>query len=363
LRPRLIQRTRQRRVARAIAVAIALVTVLLDESGSPRLVRLGLVAAALLPWAPRVELAPRVLWTLAATAPAAALYLGGDQFAAMFLMLTLASTAIDAPAGLVLAAGVSTGAVVLLPFVLHRQMAALFFTGGLGLSLFAGWTVRSQLALMEQLDVARADLQRQALADERRGIARDVHDLVAHSLTVVMLQMTAARLRLQRDPPAAGELLAATERLGRQALAEVRRLVDLLRDDEPTSGPLPGAAELPALVGRLREAGMDVRLEMEGDVDRISGSAGVTLYRVAQEALSNAARHAAGAAVRVRLHVGEDETRLWVRDWGTGAKRAPAGEHAGHGLRGMHERAALVGGTVRTERADPGWEVECVIPA
>jgi len=105
-----------------------------------------------------------------------------------------------------------------------------------------------------------------------------------------------------------------------------------------------------------------VRLETEGDLERVSDSAGLTLYRVAQEALSNAGRHAPGAAVRVRLQVGEAEARLRVRDWGTGAGRTPAGRPAGHGLRGMHERAALLGGTVRAEPADPGWEVECVIP-
>jgi len=355
-------RDRQRVVTRAFAVAIALAIVLLRQSRSPQPVEVALVVAALAPWMPRAGLVPRVLWTLAATAPAAALYLRGDQFAAMLLMLALASTAIDAPAALVVVTGVATGVVVLLPFALHHVLAALFFAGGLGLTLFAGWTIRGQLALMEQLHAARADLQRRALAEERRRIARDVHDLVAHSLTVVMLQMTAARLRLQRDPRAAGELLAETEHLGRQALVEVRRLVDLLRDDEPAPGRLPGAGDVPALVARLHDAGMDVVLETDGDVGRIADSAGLTLYRVAQEALSNAARHAAGAAVRVQLHMGEGEARLCVRDWGTGAARVRAGEHGGHGLRGMRERVALAGGTVRAEPADTGWEVECLIP-
>ena len=360
--PLTVYRARQRRATRAIAVAVALVTVLVHESGLPLPVRIALVAAALLPWAPRAELVPRPLWTPAALAPAAALYLAGDQFAVMFLMLTLAATAIDGPLVLTLATGVSAEVVVLLPFTLHRQMAALLLTGGLVLSLLAGWMLRSQIALMEQLEAARADLQWRALAEERRQIARDVHDLVAHSLTVVMLQMTAARLRLQRDPMAAEGMLAETERLGRQALVEVRRLVELLRDDESATGPPPGAGDLSALVSRMREAGMDVRLETEGDLERVSDSAGLTLYRVAQEALSNAGRHAAGAAVLVCLQVGEAEARLRVRDWGTGAGRTPAGRPAGHGLRGMHERAALLGGTVRAEPADPGWEVECVIP-
>jgi signal transduction histidine kinase len=360
--PPMTLRARQLLTSRAIAVAIALVTLLLHQSRGPLAVRLALVAAALLPWAPGADRLPGIAWTALAIAPAAALYLRGDLFASLFLMLAVAGTAIDAAIVVVLAAVAVTEGVVLEPFAVHRQISALYFAGGLGLTLFAGWTLRTQRALMEQLDAARADLHRQALADERRRIARDVHDLLAHSLTVVMLQMTAARLRLQRDPRAAGEMLAETERLGRQALAEVRRLVDLLREDEPDSGPLPGAADLPALVGRLREAGMDVRLETDGDVERLSDSAGLTLYRVAQEALSNAARHATGAAVRVRLEVGEREARLRVRDWGTGAGRPPAAEHAGHGLTGMRERAALVGGTVRAEPAEPGWEVECLIP-
>ena len=350
-------------VTRAIAAAIALVTIALHQSGGSLPVRLALVAAALAPWLPGAERAPRILVRSVALAAPAALYVRGDQFAAMFLLLTVAATATDAPAAMVAAVAVAAEAVLLVPFALHRQMAAVYFSGGLGLTLFAGWTMRNQLALMEQLDAARAGLHRQALADERRRIARDVHDLVAHSLTVVMLQMTAARLRLQRDPRAAAEMLAETERLGRQALAEVRRLVDLLREDEPASDPLPRAADLPGLVRRLREAGMDVELETDGDVGGISDSAGLALYRIAQEALSNAARHATGAAVRVRLHAGEDGTALRVRDWGAGAGRAPAGERAGHGLRGMRERAALVGGTVRAEPAEPGWEVECLIPA
>jgi len=349
-------------VSIAIAISIALVVVLLHQSGGPPAIRLALVAAALAPWLPGAERVPRIVWALAAVAPAAALYVRGDQFAAMFLLLTVASSAIQAPPALLLATTASAVAVVLVPFALYRQTGALSFAGGLGLSLFAGWTMRGQLALMEQLEAARADLQRQALADERRRVARDVHDLVAHSLTVVMLQMTAARLRLQRDPRAAGELLAETERLGRQALVEVRRLVDLLRDDEQEAGPLPGAADLAALVGRLREAGMDVRLETEGDVGGISDSAGLALYRVAQEALSNAARHAAGAAVRVSLCVGDREARLRVRDLGQGAGPARAGEGGGHGLRGMRERAQLAGGTLQAGPADPGWEVECLIP-
>jgi signal transduction histidine kinase len=349
--PQMTQRARQLVTTRAIAVAIALVTLLLHQFRGPLAVTLALAAAALLPWVPGVDRMPRIPWTVLTLAPAAALYLRGDLFAALFLMLTLARTAIDAPIGLVLAVGVVTEGVVLLPFAIHRQPSGLFFAGGLGLTLFAAWMLRTQQALMVQLDAARADLHRQALADERRRIARDVHDLVAHSLTVVMLQMTAARLRLQRDPRAAGEMLAETERLGRQALVEVRRLVDLLRDDEPAADPLPGAGHLPALVGRLHEAGTDVRLETDGDIGQLSASAGLTLYRVAQEALSNAARHATGAAVQVRLEVGEREARLRVRDWGGGAGRAASRDHAGHGLTGMRERAALAGG--RCGRSPP----------
>lgn len=120
--------------------------------------------------------------------------------------------------------------------------------------------------------------------------------------------------------------------------------------------------DLPDLVSRLAAAGMAVELNVEGHLDRLSPSAGLALFRIAQEALSNAGRHCPGARVEVCLRVRDGEARLTVRNESSGqVQAAPAG--AGHGLAGMRERAALLGGTLVAGPSDAGWTVECVIPA
>lgn len=349
----------------AVAIAIGLATLLLDQSRDPLPPRLALVALAVLPWLlHRMRLGLPIRSALALI-PAAVLFLRGDQLAAMLVILTTTSVVAHGRYPLVIATIAAAVATIAAGGALHRGVSAAAWAGGLALGGVAGWSVRTQRRLVWDLTAARADLERAALVEERRRIARDVHDLIAHSLTVVMLNLTAARLALRRDPAAASATLAETERLGRQALAEVRSLVGLLREDGPAApeGPPPGAGDLAQLVARLREAGMEVELTALGPLDRVSPAAGLALYRVAQEALSNAARHAAGARVAVRLHVGADEATLTVRDWGRSpAEGARAAEPGGHGLAGMRERATLVGGSLRAGRAEPGWEVSCVVP-
>jgi signal transduction histidine kinase len=349
---------------RPIAVVVAAGAFALDLPIDPPLLALALVLAALAPWfASEVPGVPR--WTVAATlAPVAVLFWRGDQFAAMFVNLLLIDVAAEGRWSLIaltLAAGL---AVVVPPLATHHSFLWAYWAGGMVISLFGGWAFHVQRRLQDELVQARAELHQRAFQEERRRIARDVHDLVAHSLTVVMLHLTAARLAVQRDPAEAGASLAEAERLGRQAVAEVRRLVELLRADEApeTAGPLPGVRDLPDLVSRLAAAGMAVELNVEGHLDRLSPSAGLALFRIAQEALSNAGRHCPGARVEVCLRVRDGEARLTVRNESSGqVQAAPAG--AGHGLAGMRERAALLGGTLVAGPSDAGWTVECVIPA
>jgi signal transduction histidine kinase len=353
-------------VLAAVAVVIGLVTLRLHQSDDPLGVRLLLLGLAVGPWLPPDRVGfPLTTRAALAAIPAALLYVRGDQFAAM--LIVLAATLVIARGRYALAvATLGAGvAMVVVGAVLHRGVAEAFLAGALGLGIVSGWSVRAERRLVEDLRAARVELDRAALVEERRRIARDVHDLVAHSLTVVMLNLTAARLEVRRDPEAASATLAETERLGRQAMAEVRGLVGLLRQNEAAdpAAPLPQAADLRRLVDRLHEAGMAVELTVEGELDRLTPAAGLALYRIGQEALSNAARHATGARVRVRLDVGTGEARLSVRDWGLPAaeRRSPGGS-GGHGLVGMRERAALVGGSLRAGWARPGWEVECVVP-
>jgi signal transduction histidine kinase len=348
---------------RTIAVVLALGAFALDLRVDPPLVALALVLAVLAPWfAAEAPGVPR--WTVAATlVPVAVLYWRGDEFAAMFVMLLLIEVAAQGRWSLI-ALTLAAGLAVVVPPIASQGFVWAYWSAGMVISVFGGWAFHSQRLLQDELVQARAELHQRAFQEERRRIARDVHDLVAHSLTVVMLHLTAARLAVQRDPAEAGASLAEAERLGRQAVAEVRTLVELLRADEApeTAGPLPGVRDLPDLVSRLAAAGMAVELRVEGDLDRLSPSAGLALFRIAQEALSNAGRHCPGARVEVCLRVRDGEARLTVRNGSSGQVRAPQAG-AGHGLAGMRERAALLGGTLSAGPSDSGWTVECVIPA
>ena len=350
----------------AIAVAVAIVTLALGASRGPSLVRLGLVALALAPWLWRLARPiPDLVLAAGTLVPASALVWRGDQFAAMFVMLLLIRLAASGRRSRVALATAAGVVGVLLPMLTRNDIGWVYWSGGVAISLYGGWLFSVQWRLQEELLAARSELGHQALLEQRQRIARDVHDLVAHSMTVVMLHLTAARLALQRDPAEAAATLAETERLGRQALTEVRRVVEVLRADDaaPDGAPLPGVDDLPGLVSRLGAAGMAVELEMAGDRARLSPSTGLALFRIAQEALSNAARHAPGARVQVRLDVLDGEARLAVRDWSEPAAGGVGAAAAGHGVAGMRERAMLVGGTLRAGPADPGWLVECVIPA
>lgn len=351
----------------AVAISIGLVTLWLDQSGAPLQVRLALVALAVLPWLPAGPvMVPLTMRGALTVLPAAALYLLGDQFAAMLIVLAVTSVISHGRYALALptlAVGVGT---IAAGAALHRGVLAVFWAGGIALGVVSGWSMRTQRRLMRDLQAARAELERAALVEERRRIARDVHDLIAHSLTVVMLHLTAARLALKRDVEEASATLTEAERLGREALSEVRSLVGLLRRDDPVEprGSVPRAGDLRQLVDRLREAGMAIELRIDGQLERLSAAAGLVVYRVGQEALSNAARHAPGAHVKVRLEVSSGEARLSVRDWGRTATESlnAASAVGGHGLDGMRERVALVGGLLRAGPALPGWEVECLLP-
>jgi signal transduction histidine kinase len=221
-----------------------------------------------------------------------------------------------------------------------------------------------QAQLVAELEATRRELAEQAVQTERRRIARDVHDFVGHGLAAVMLQVTGARHVLRRDPAAAEEALHSAEDLGRRSMHELRRTVALLRSDDESAvaPPLPSADEVPALVDHARAGGLDVDLEMRGDLSRIAPGVGVALYRIAQEALANAARHAPRARTDLRLEVEDGRARL-VADT-TGPTIAPAGEpdRPCYGLVGMRERAAALGGELTAGPTPDGWRVSCRLP-
>jgi signal transduction histidine kinase len=201
-----------------------------------------------------------------------------------------------------------------------------------------------------------------AAADERARIARELHDVVSHSLSVIAIQSSAAEAALERDPALARAPLAAIRSSSEQALDEMRRMLGVLRtpDDGDGLAPQPGLARLPELVEHARAAGVEVTLEVAGTPRPLPASVDLSAFRIVQEALTNVRKHASGASTTV--HVGWEPAALAlaVRDRGPGPASVANG---GHGLVGMRERVRLHGGELRAGPADDGgFEVAAVLP-
>jgi len=201
----------------------------------------------------------------------------------------------------------------------------------------------------------------EAVAEERRRIAREMHDVVAHSISMMVIQAGGARRILATDPGRAEEAAARIRGAGTDALAEMDILLGVLEAAPDGTAP-PKLDGLGELVERAREAGLPVTLEVVGARRRLSAGAELAVYRVVQEALTNAVKHAGGATTEVRLEWGDDALDLRVADRGDGGA-SPQLPGAGHGLMGMRERMRVFGGDVQTgPRPDGGFEVAARLP-
>jgi signal transduction histidine kinase len=228
-----------------------------------------------------------------------------------------------------------------------------------------GRAVARQERLVIELEDTRRQLARQALFDERRQIARDVHDFVGHGLAAVMLQVTSARHVLQRDATAAEEALRSAEEVGRGSMQELRRTLTLLRSDDELSASAPAhtASEIRALVDDARAGGLAVELRMQGDLSGIPPAVGVALYRIAQEALANAARHAPRARTTIWLELADGRVALLAETLGPAVAESRWEPERPHfGLIGMRERATALGGQFAAGPTRHGWRVSCELP-
>ena len=241
--------------------------------------------------------------------------------------------------------------------------AATLVTGVVGLVL------RRDRQLMDALRAAQAGLAQRAAAEERNRIAREMHDVIGHALTVSALHITSARLALDEEPEEARASLAEAERLAQQSLAEVRAAVGLMRDAPAMSlapvpaislAPMPGTAELASLVESFRRAGAPVFFDVTGDVAAVSATGGLAVYRILQEALTNATRHAPGRTTDVRVDVLAGRTHVVVDS--AGPPVASWSSHTQSGLTGMRERAEALGGELTAGPSGTGWRVEAVLP-
>jgi signal transduction histidine kinase len=215
----------------------------------------------------------------------------------------------------------------------------------------------------ERLAREREEQARAAVAAERARIARDLHDVIAHSVSVMTVQGGAARLLLEQDAARAREPLLAVEETGHQAMAEMRRLLGLVHTegDAPALGPQPGLADIEALVEQMRRAGLPVTLEVDGTAQPLAPGVGLAGYRIVQEALTNALKHAGPARARVTVRYEPESLVLEITDDGGGRQRAGGG--GGHGLVGMRERAGLYGGELAAgPRPEGGFAVRARLP-
>jgi signal transduction histidine kinase len=245
------------------------------------------------------------------------------------------------------------------------EIAVAIWIIGIAFPWVLGRAFALQAQLAARLEAAQRELAQQALLAERRQIARDVHDFVGHGLAAVMLQVTSARHVLRRDPGSAEDALRAAEAVGRLSMDELRRTVGLLRsvDEAGVAPPLPSAADVAALVEQARIAGLAVELRTRGDLSRIPQTVGVAVYRIAQEALANAARHAPRARTVLELELAGGQVRLVAETSGPAlAATGSEPERPRYGLVGMRERAVSFGGELAAGPTANGWRVSCRLP-
>jgi len=218
----------------------------------------------------------------------------------------------------------------------------------------------------EQLEREREDKARLAAADERARIARDLHDVVAHSVSVMVLHATAARRTLNKDPARAEEAMAQVEATGRQSLTELRRLLGVLRDGQHTElSPAPQLAYLDDLIDQFRAAGLPVQVEITGGPRPLAPGVDLSAYRIIQEALTNALKHAHPSTVTLTLRYTDRELQVEVLDDGrtAAAEGWDDSNGVGHGLVGMRERAGLVGGRLQAgPRPGGGFGIAATLP-
>jgi signal transduction histidine kinase len=216
---------------------------------------------------------------------------------------------------------------------------------------------RAQLAERERDVVAR-----EAVVEERARIARELHDVIAHNVSMMVVQAGAERRVLREEQAPTREVLETVEQIGRGALTEMRRLVGMLRSDADESlAPQPGLDDLTALVSQVREAGLPVELRVVGEPRELPAGIELSAYRIVQEALTNALKHAGEARAEVHVRYGPDSLELEIVDDGTtAAAERPSG---GHGLVGMRERVALYGGRLDAgRRSGGGFAVRVLLP-
>ena len=244
--------------------------------------------------------------------------------------------------------------------VFHWAAIVLAFLCGHGLRLSAD-RAAAEAVRAHRAESASRERAAAAIAEERARIARELHDIVAHAVGVIVVQAGAAEQVVEDDPEVARAALAAIRTTGASALADMRRVVAVLRAPEVEGdlAPQPGVATLPELVDAVRRTGLDVDLKVSGERAQLPAGLDLTAYRIVQEALTNVRRHSYADRAAVTMDFGREALEIRVSDAGPSR---PGGGEPGHGILGMRERTALFGGHVRTFAEEHGFTVHAVLP-
>ena len=357
-----------RRLVPVGALAVAVAAAVGNPSSAEDLILAGVVVGAFALWA-YVPKVPLSALSLAVLVPVVVAQRSG-QLEPLFFEACLLAFVVAAWARSLVAAVALGLLAVLSPVAVSliqdpSEIAVGNWVGGIAILWIFGRVMARQSQLATELDTARRELAEQALHAERRRIARDVHDFVGHGLAAVMLQVTSARHVLRRDRAAAEEALRSAEEVGRRSMQELRRTVALLRseDEAAVSPPLHSSGDIPALVDDARAGGLAVELRTQGDLSQIAPSVGIAIYRISQEALANAARHAPRARTVLEIELAEGRASLVAETIGpTVSRSAFEPQRPKYGLVGMRERATALGGEFAAGPTTEGWRVSCRLP-
>jgi signal transduction histidine kinase len=357
-----------RRLVPIVALAVALVAAVTEPSTVPDLLLVCLPVLGFTIWA-YVPATPLLALSIAVIVPLVVAQRFGELEPIMFEASLLAfvvgrwSPSLKSAVSLGVLAASSPILVALVQE--PAQVAVAIWIMGIAFPWVLSRAFVRQERLTDQLADTRRELAERAMVAERREIARDVHDFVGHGLAAVMLQVTSARHVLRRDPEAAEEALRSAEEVGRRSMQELRRTVTLLRSDETgVDPPLPSVAEIPALVDQARAGGLAVELQTRGDLSAIPPGIGVAVYRISQEALANAARHAPRARTTLGLELTDGRVTILAETRGpvVSSSSSSERERPRYGLVGMQERATALGGEFAAGPTPDGWRVSCLLP-
>jgi signal transduction histidine kinase len=360
--------------ASLFVTGVVVTALVVGQSTLPLPVQLLLAGLALLPWLPgsHVRLSSPMFVFLSTVPTALLVWTGGSPvlFAALALSAARVAVSTTIPKSAlygVLAVGVIVGR----QYVAHIPTSWWMWKTYVELAIVAGIAFQRQRMLIHQTRQASAEHARAAGLEERRRIALDVHDVLAHTLTILMVHVQSARLSVQDDPHATAEILDEVAEHGRHCLDEIRRTVGLSSDPgtvEPVTGPIETATAIEELAASYRKAGVDVDLRLDVEMEHMGRLAlapadvWASAYRVVQEAMANAAKHAPGSPMTVWIGVDDPGLHITCTNECTPGVVMLELPKGGNGIPGMRERVDRVGGTIRAGHEGKSWVVRADLP-